>query len=118
MSETKARLGAGNVDVTLLGETHVLKPTLDAAMTLSRQHGGLMDLIQQIGRMDFDAIVLVLQKGLGLSGDDAKALPEKVYATGLLSLVAPCTKYVHVLLNGGRQPGKKGDDSEGNPPSA
>jgi hypothetical protein len=114
MTTNKARLGAGNVEIVLDGETAVLKPTLRAAQTLSRQHGGIAAAIEAVGKMDFDALASVI--ALGLNRTDTKEVAEQVWTTGMTELAAPAIRYLSMLANGGRAPDQSGgDEQEENP---
>lgn len=114
----KPRLGAGNVEIELDGETCVLKPSLRATQGISRNFGGISEAIQSISKMDFDALVNVI--ALGLNKTDKKEreeIAEQVYATGMTDLAAPAIKYLSILANGGRpHDATGGDTDEENPP--
>jgi len=116
MAKSKAQLGAGNVEIELDGETVVLKPSLNACQTVSRQSGGISAAVAAVGRFDFDTVVSVVTLGLGATGSDAKAIPEKVWRTGLTDLVGPVTKYLTIIANGGRPVedagGEEGEDPQ------
>jgi hypothetical protein len=109
---SKAKLGAGNVDIDLLGETLTLKPNLKAALAISRQAGGVRSAIEAVGDFNIDVIVSVIGLGLGLEGNELKALPQKVFDTGLGTLVGPLTKYLVIIANGGH-PTTEEDGGEG-----
>lgn len=96
------RINAGEVEITLDGEKHVLRPTLGAAQAVSRGLDGFMNAIRKLSAYDIDAITFVIQHGLGMSDRDAKDLPETVYASGIHDLVAPTIQFVNLLANGGR----------------
>jgi hypothetical protein len=98
----KAQLGAGNVEIELDGEIRILKPSLQAAQAISRQKGGIMAAIRSAGDFDFDTIVNVIALGLGVSGKEARDLPEQVYSTGLPDLSGPVIRYLSIIANGGR----------------
>lgn len=100
---TSASLGAGNVPITLDGEEAVLRPSLKAAQTISKQSGGIIAAVQAVGRFDFETIVAVIALGLGVSqAREVQTLAEKVYSTGLTDLVEPVTKFLTIIANGGR----------------
>lgn len=111
MAATKPRLGAGNVDIEIGNETHTLRPTLRAAQTISRQTGGIRAAMEAVTNFDLDTMTTVVGLGLGLDGKALKELPERIYETGIGSLVAPLTRYLVILANGGRMPND--DDDEG-----
>lgn len=113
MAKTKARLGAGDVEIELDGEIVTLRPTLRAMQTISRQRGGIVTAAEAVGRLDFDAMVQVIKLGLDT---DTRDIPEKVWRTGLGSLSGPLIRYLTILSNGGR-PIDGGEASDGeNPP--
>ena len=104
---TKAKLGAGNIDIELDGETVTLRPNLKA-----RQKGGIMAAVDAVGKFDFDTMVNVIVLGLGVDGKEARDIPEKVYSTGMADLVAPVINYLTILANGGRPVSETTDDDD------
>ncbi|TPN26629.1 hypothetical protein FKO01_25485 [Mesorhizobium sp. B2-3-3] len=98
----KPALGAGNVEIELDGDTVVLRPSLMAAQAISRQSGGISSAVRAVGNYDFDVIVSVVTLGLGLTGNEAKEVPNRVYRTGLTDLVGPVSTYLTIIANGGR----------------
>lgn len=127
----KPELGIGNIIVHLVGADGndrdlVLKPTLFSVRTLSRKYGGLQPLVDRIAKIDFDAIIDVLECGgqIVANPKNRAELEAAVYAAGLSDFAAGipalCIKYVTILINGGRPPPEDAseDKSEGNPPAA
>lgn len=108
----KAALGVGNVDIELDGETVTLKPTLQAAQAISRQRGGIMAAIRAVGEFDFDMIVAVITLGLGVTGKEAKDIPDQVYRTGLPDLAAPLIRFLSIIANGGKPLDNGGSDED------
>lgn len=104
----KAKLGAGSVEITLDGEAVVLRPTLRAAQTLSRQTDGLMGAIERVTRFDLDATISVIALGLDRS---AKDVADAVWRTGCSELAPDCIKFLGILANGGR-PADSSDGGE------
>ena len=102
MSDNNTSPGNRNVEISLDGEKVALKPSLNACQTISRQSGGISAAVAAVGKFDLDVIVSVVTLGLGATGDAAKAIPDKVWRTGLADLVGPVTKYLMVIANGGR----------------
>lgn len=96
----KAKLGAGNVEITLDGETAILRPTLKAAQTLSRRSGGFMELVQEVTKFDLDAITAVVALGLDRQQKD---IAEAVWRTGVAEISGPVVEYIGILANGGRR---------------
>jgi hypothetical protein len=115
VSKSKAQIGAGIVSIELDGDDVVLRPSLQAAQTISRQSGGISAAVAAVGRFDFDVIVSVVTLGLGVTGKDAKAIPEKVWRTGLTDLVGPVTKFLTIIANGGRPIDGDGGEEDGDP---
>ncbi|WP_404927156.1 hypothetical protein [Mesorhizobium sp. ORM16] len=99
---SKPALGAGNVDIELDGEKVTLRPSLQAAQSISRQSGGISGAVRSVGQYDFDTIVAVVTLGLGLTGNEAKEVPNRVYRTGLTDLIGPVSTYLTIIANGGR----------------
>ncbi len=113
---SKATIGAGDVTIVLGGEPAVLKPSLRAAQTISRQAGGVIGAMQAVGKFDFDTVTLVIAQGLGrVKPNEMNEVAEQVYATGLTDLVPKVTEFLTIIANGGR-PVSGG--SEEDPPKA
>lgn len=113
---SNATLGAGNVAIILDGEDAVLRPSLKAAQTISKQSGGIIAAVQAVGRFDFETIVAVIALGLGVSqAREVQSLAEKVYSTGLTDLVEPVTKFLTIIANGGRPIETTGGEGEPDP---
>jgi hypothetical protein len=116
---TKPSLGSGNIDLSILDVEYSLKPTLRAAKLISKDFGGGLGAINRLSQFDFDAIVKIISAGLDLTPNGEKkfaegvGLEEAIYKTGLMELAAPCIRYTHVLLNGGKPPS---DETEGEAP--
>jgi hypothetical protein len=111
-----AALKVGDVEIELGGEKRVLRPTLDAALTISRQNGGILAATNAVGRFDFDVIVSVVTLGLGLKGNDAKAVPEMVFEAGLTNLIDPVSTYLTIIANGGKP--LSGGEGKKDPPAS
>lgn len=96
-------LNRGEVDIVLAGETRTLKPSLQAFQNIGSA-GAYRDLLPRITRCDLGAIAFVIRNGLGLTDDQAKKLPEQLFATGLPSLAGPVAEYLFRLFNAGKSP--------------
>lgn len=81
-----------------------LTPTLDAATTLSRQYNGLGNLVSRLGAYDLEVYIAIISAGAGVREQHLKRLGECIWTTGIVSLIAPLTKYCIMLANGGRMP--------------
>lgn len=115
---TAARLGAGDVEITLDGQARTLKPTLKAAIAISRMTGGLAGAMARVSQLDFDVIVAIIRAGLDLSDVGAKDLEAKVYRSGVgfeSGLANQVNSYLSNLANGGK-PREEAKDDEANPP--
>ena len=106
-------LGAGDIEVNILGEERKLVPSLRAAKVISKDFGGGLGAINRISQFDLDAITRIISVGLGLTANGEKqfangeGLEEAVYKTGVMELAAPCIRYIHVILNGGKPPSEE-----------
>jgi hypothetical protein len=115
MADNKqASPGAGNVEIVLVEQgkesTHVLKPSLEACIHLSRISGGLAAAAERCHRLDFDTVVEVIAAGLGVNpGQKERMVQPAVYETGTIRLSGPCVLFLRVIANGGRLPA---DDDE------
>ena len=114
-NSTSFRLNSGEIPINFNGEDLVLRPTLRAATTISRQFDGFANARQALVRENHDAVVFILRLGLNLSDRDARDLPEKVYENGITAeLLIPLIKYVAVLGNGGRPLPDEPEDNNNN----
>jgi hypothetical protein len=121
-------IGSGNVTIEFVGkdgqvEERQLKPSISAMRRISSKHGGLRQAIEKIERLDIDAVVDILEAGLG-TPQTVKAreeLLEATYRTGLSSdtgrIAEQCVSFVITLLRGGRPlpPPGTTEPSEGEP---
>jgi hypothetical protein len=105
-----ARLGAGDVDIVLDGETVTLRPSLKAAQAISRGSGGIRGALRGVTELDLDMITSIIAVGLGKKPVEVE---DAVYRTGLPELVDGVTTYVAIIANGGRP--AKGGEEKGNP---
>lgn len=100
-----AILGQSTIALPLATRQLYLKPTLHAVRLLSRKYGGLQPLVTKLGQLDFDAIIDVIEAGIGSPGTNPRArmdLESEVYASGLSEIPVACIKYITVLINGGK----------------
>ena len=97
------RLNSGEVSVSLNNEELVLKPTVRAATSISRQFDGFVTARARLVSENFDAVVFILRLGLNLDDKAARDLPDRVYKNGITAeLLIPLINYVAILGNGGR----------------
>jgi hypothetical protein len=103
---TKPSIGAGDVAITLDGESLVLRPSLAAALAISRKDGGIMSIVQACTRFDLDAIAFVVAQGLGRP---ASEVVELIFKTGIAKVAPPAITFCTILSNGGRPLGSTTD---------
>ena len=104
---SELNIGSGDVAITIAGNDLVLRPTLKACIALSTVDGGISQLAQRCAALDFNAIKMVIEYGLGVR---SKELAENIFKSGLINLNSPCITYLHVIANGGKMPGDEGED--------
>ncbi|MDQ0347861.1 hypothetical protein [Ancylobacter vacuolatus] len=92
------------IEIQLGGSVVTLRPTLGAAMGMSKRHGGLMNVLAGLERYDLAMAADVVSAGTGAGADQRQAIEEKVFAAGLAGLVSPLVRFVILLSNGGRSP--------------
>lgn len=115
---TDARVGAGNVAITLGGHEYQMKPSLNAIKTLSRQNAGIRGTINSVMSLDIEVITNVIRLGLGpevvkdIGG--VEKLEALIYAEGLTDstggIVEKCAEYLMNLTRGGRPASPSEDD--------
>lgn len=104
--------GQGDVAITLAdGNEYFLRPNAKAAMTLSRQAGGIRAAVDKVLAMDLDVIYSIMRLGLGphvlrelaLSGAEFE---DFLWRSGLTDSTSQqltkCVEFLHVLANGGK----------------
>lgn len=102
----------GELAITLAGEAVTLRATLRAAQMVNDGCGGFRGALEGIARFDLNAVTLVVAAGIGAKDQAAvDDVGRKVFSTGLGDLAAPTTRFVTMLMNGGRDPGEKADDA-------
>ena len=101
------------VEITLGDTAYTLKPSLRAARLVSAMDG-FVGAYQRLQRFDFATFVAIIAAGLPQrSPADMKALEEEVFATGVDPLFEPLTKFVNMLMSGGRDPAAGGASKAG-----
>lgn len=109
----------GDISITLGDKDYVLRPTLEAALALSRQAGGIRAAITRVLELDLDVIIAVIRAGIGReAGKELRNLDRVIYEHGLLDaqgqLVARCVEFLTNLARGGRP--ASADEDSGDPP--
>lgn len=103
-------IGLGDVPITIDGEEMVLRPSWQAAQSISRMSGGIMGAIEKVVKLDMETIIAIVQMGLGfgMGKRPPTDLAERIWRTGLTDeggfVVERCVLYLRTLANGGRPP--------------
>lgn len=90
----------------------ILRPTLGAAISLSKRHGGLMNVLAALERYDFDIAVEVVEAGMRVGAEQHQIIAEKVFSAGVVALTPNLVRFVILLANGGRPLKEKGEEAE------
>jgi hypothetical protein len=108
----------GQVEITLSGFNRplILKPSIEAALAVSRKYGGIREAADRVERFDVEAIIAVIAAGAGLAENGMKKLPGAVFETGIMALGVPVTRFLVALANGGR-PARPNEPDEDQDPS-
>lgn len=104
----------GEVEISLGGVKHVLRCSLRAARTVSALSGGFSAAYQGLSGYNLAVYVAIVAAGLDKRGNDAAQIERQVYETGLEALTAPLSKYLGLLMNGGRETTAPVDGDEDN----
>lgn len=104
---------AAEVAVVIGGKEYFLRPTLRAAIAVSRRFGGFIAAFQKVGALDLEAAVQIVAAGLDKRDpDDIEAIERQVFEHGVSLLVEPLGRFVEILSNGGREPGKEPEEKQ------
>lgn len=110
-------LNDGEVVITLGEREYVLRPTLNAIRTLSRQNGGMQAVFQHIVRRNFDGLVSIIKVGASVPDKDDTDLAQRVFRAGINDkLMMPLVDYLQILENGGK-PLQKANPVTDEPPA-
>ena len=104
-------LNDGIVEVVVDGETHEMKPTVNAIRRISRGCKGLLPALQALQNVDVDALALVVVAGIGVTGRPAREIEEQVQRRPL-DYLTPASEFLSGILDDGS------DDGEGEPGEA
>ena len=80
-------------------ELGTLRPTLGAAMKVTKRFGSFMDALRKVESLDLEAFVFIVAAGLNKRPVDVE---ESVYDVGTMALVQPVSDFVTLLANGGK----------------
>ena len=105
----------GEVEITLNGRACTLRCSLRAARAVSGMSGGFAGAFDGISRFNFSIYAAIVAAGLDKrTSSELSDIEEDVFKNGLESLVAPLTRYVTLLMHGGREPSADADTPSGN----
>lgn len=94
-----------------IGDSRVaMQPTLGAMRRINGAHGSLVEAMQRVERIDFDAICLVISAGAGHDQKQAERLAERVLENGVINVSGQAAKFLTVLMDPTDE-----DDEEGEP---
>lgn len=106
-------VNSGEITISLDDDKVVLRSTLRAAKAVSAGQGGFVGALQRISQFELAAYVSVVAAG---SGRNEKEIEDAVFSAGIQSLAEPLTKYVALLMNGGRDPNAKSENEASGKP--
>lgn len=105
----------GEVEITLAGTKYTLRCSLRAARTVSALSGGFSAAFQGLSGFNMATYVAIVAAGLDKRGNDAADVEKQVYETGLEALTAPLSRYLGLLMNGGREAAASTDEGDASP---
>jgi hypothetical protein len=113
VADNKPEPGAGDVPIIIDGKEHLMRPSLEACMAISKLAGGANRVIERCYALDFEMLVDVIAIGTGYtSGRERKLIAEGVYKQGTISVAADCVLFVRIVNNGGHPPADNGEVDE------
>lgn len=95
----------GEVEIELSGRKEILRPTLDALLTINAL-GGVMGAYGKLQSYDFNAYVAIIAAGLGKKPRD---IQDEVFRAGFVDFVEPLCDFVDSVSRGGKP---KNDDGK------
>jgi hypothetical protein len=116
MQPSNIVLGRGETTIVVGERSLTLRPTLGAAIAISRAHGGLLAAAQRVSAADVNAMASIVAAGAGVTdAGEIDAVTRDLFLGGLAGYAAPLTDYVTTLLTGdqtdadGEEEGKSGN---------
>lgn len=102
-AKAKKDTAPASVTVTIGSDTYELVPSVEAAMHVCAQLGGLRPAIDRLPQIDIFAATVVIVGGAQLSNAEAKDLPARIFASGdLVEICAACADFCLMLMQGGK----------------
>lgn len=103
---SKAEPGIGDVEITLDGVIHILRPTMENALKILAtcdRVGGVQAAQQKVASLQFEIICDIIAHGLGCNPTQRqRMIPEMVVKAGLLNLFGPVIRFLEIVSNGGK----------------
>ncbi len=108
-----SKMEAGQIEIDLSGESWILKATPKAARMISTKLGAIQEIFPRLELVDYSTIEWVILSGLSWMPDgEKKGVPDKIYYAGMMNLVIPCSNFITLIANGGRELDDIGDDDD------
>lgn len=114
----KSVLTEGYPTVKVAGKTYTLEPTLKAVRQICGAYGGILSAFQQVGQVNpgVSAAIIVFGAGINLKEqEEIDAFEEAVWRTPRSDYANGITKYLGLLLNGGKPPEEETEDDNQEP---
>lgn len=93
-------------------EEILLAPTPRAILAISRRFGGLLNAVQQVRAMDYDAIGFVVNEAGGVRKKDQDKVLEQIAIGGVAPVLEPVVKFLIYVMNGCKAPTPDDEDEE------
>ncbi len=108
-----SKMEAGQIEIDLSGDSYTLKATPKAARMISTKLGAIQEIFPRLELVDYSTIEWVILSGLSWMTDaEKKGVPDKIYYAGMMNLVIPCSNFITLIANGGRELDDIEDDAE------
>lgn len=101
----------GEVEITLAGKAHVLRPTFAAIAEIEARTGsGVIELVRRLGAhqariADLAVVVAAGLRGAGVPADYDR-VAEQVFRSRMTEILAPVLDFLIHAVSGGRPPGE------------
>lgn len=92
------------------GESMTLRCTPRAAKDVNAAFGSFMEALRRVETIDYAACNAIVTAG---SGKPRAEVENFVFDVGIANMVAPLSRYVVLLVNGGRDPSVTDGSTEG-----
>jgi hypothetical protein len=100
-----SKINGGEVILSLSGEEVALVPSIGAALSLSKQYGGLRNCMMRILDFDIETILNVVYAGANVtSAKKREEISQALFEAGMDVITLKVIDYVNMLANGGKLP--------------